>query len=44
MERAHLVRLEGTDDGVQHTSIMEEHQIPFMPVNTLIWLAVVIFA
>ena len=32
MERAHLVRLERTDDSVQHATIMEQDEVLFLPI------------
>ena len=32
MERAHLVRLERTNDGVQHATIVEQDEVLFLPV------------
>ena len=32
MERAHLVRFERTDDGMEHATVMEQHEILFLPV------------
>jgi hypothetical protein len=32
MERAHLIRLERTNNSVQHAPIMEQNKIPFLPI------------
>ena len=32
VEHAHLVRLERTNDGVQHAAIMEQDEVFFLPV------------
>lgn len=32
MERAHLVRFERTHDGMQHATIMEQHEVFFLPI------------
>jgi hypothetical protein len=39
MERAHLVRLERTNDGMQHATIMEQHEVLFLPVMRVHQLA-----
>ena len=32
MERAHLIRLKRTDNGMQHATIMEQDEVLFLPV------------
>jgi hypothetical protein len=39
MERAHLVRLERSNDSMQHATIMEQHEVLFLPVMRVHQLA-----
>jgi hypothetical protein len=32
MERAHLIRLKRTNDGVQHATVVEQDEVFFLPV------------
>jgi hypothetical protein len=32
MERAHLIRLKCTNDGVQHATVVEQDEVIFLPV------------
>jgi hypothetical protein len=40
MERAHLIRLKRTDNGMQHATIMEQDEILFLPVVRIHQLSV----
>jgi len=39
MERAHLVRLKRANDSVQHTTIVEQDEVLFLPVVRIHQLA-----